>query len=399
MDPQSLSKQNFLSYAPLAQSVACDHLELLRDLPLVLCAVLLREIIDFDTRFPRERETIEARLAYLASLSREERHQLTKGFEELHLSDELLGSNWVDAPQRFEEDLSAYLWASKQYEMFRTTATEFAEEVNRSIPAAKDRPRPWVVVVFGPELQKDAYPLFRKLRPHGTFFPKVIEEDGVAAIREHLTERAANIDIPYGHWYIDGGKLEGDLSDRICQVSWDGSNSLRAEVLEKVETIVNSGGGGPEMLRSAMATWTPSTHQSTGGDQLVDRFVLSVYTEGSGTQVFSTTFVQWATREILRRAEPVSVVVRYGSRQKQRTLNEMFSKQTSQVSQDPAGSLVDADFGAYSTWVNLGRIAGSEQARFIAWSQAHGQAVVIGPDYPRGTESTEPEKISRLVRS
>jgi hypothetical protein len=152
------------------------------------------------------------------------------------------------------------------------------------------------------------------------------------------------------------------------------------------------------MLRSAMATWSPQKQVSMTGDLLVDRFILSVYGEGSGTQVFSTTFVQWATRELLRRAEPVSVVARYGPRQKQRTLNEMFSANSAGSVLDPAGSLVDADFGAYSTWINLNRLAGSDNARFIAWSQAHRQAIAIGPDCPRGTEAPGGIDVGQLLR-
>jgi hypothetical protein len=32
---------------------------------------------------------------------------------------------------------------------------------------------------------------------------------------------------------------------------------------------------------------------------------------GSGTQIFSTTFVQWAARECLRRAQPETIVLHY----------------------------------------------------------------------------------------
>ena len=41
---------------------------------------------------------------------------------------------------------------------------------------------------------------------------------------------------------------------------------------------------------------------------MLNRFQLSLLTEGSGTQVFSTTFVQWAAREALRRAQPLTLV-------------------------------------------------------------------------------------------
>ncbi len=47
---------------------------------------------------------------------------------------------------------------------------------------------------------------------------------------------------------------------------------------------------------------------NAGGDTVLNRFQLSLLTEGSGTQVFSTTFVQWAAREALRRAQPLTML-------------------------------------------------------------------------------------------
>jgi hypothetical protein len=64
---------------------------------------------------------------------------------------------------------------------------------------------------------------------------------------------------------------------------------------------------------------------------------------------------------------------------------------------DGAGSLVDADFGAYYTWININRLAGSENAAFIAWSESHHQAVAIGPGLPRGTHAPDPITMQRLL--
>ena len=153
------------------------------------------------------------------------------------------------------------------------------------------------------------------------------------------------------------------------------------------------------MLRSMMANWALEAHKAQSGDALVDQFVMSVYGEGSGTQIFSTTFVQWAAREVLRRAEPESLVARFAPRQRQRTMNEMFTKSAAGVEPDFGGSLMDAEFGAYYTWINLNRLAGAENATFIAWSEAHRQAVAIGPHCPRGTEAGSSVPLGQLLRS
>ena len=42
-------------------------------------------------------------------------------------------------------------------------------------------------------------------------------------------------------------------------------------------------------------------------DAVLRHFEVKILTEGAGTQVFSTTFVQWAAREAMRRAQPVTM--------------------------------------------------------------------------------------------
>ena len=55
---------------------------------------------------------------------------------------------------------------------------------------------------------------------------------------------------------------------------------------------------------------------------------------------------------------------------------------------DPAGALIDADMGAYYTWINQQRLPGAEQARFLVWFEDHREAVAIGPGLARGTEES-----------
>src|SRR5205807_9923554 len=128
----------------------------------------------------------------------------------------------------------------------------------------------------------------------------------------------------------------------------------------------DSPGMGPENLRTAMAALRPSDLQLDKiADPVLSRFDLKVLTEGSGTQIFSTTFAQWAAREALRRAQPLTLVVRFASRQRQRPMNEMLAAGREASDLDPLGSLIDADMGAYYNWLNLQRLAGAEQSSFL----------------------------------
>lgn len=83
----------------------------------------------------------------------------------------------------------------------------------------------------------------------------------------------------------------------------------------------------------------------------------SLLTEGSGTQIFSTTFVQWTTRELWRRAQPLTILARFAPRQRQRPMNELLSAKDENTELDPMGSLIDADLGAFYMWVDQQRLS------------------------------------------
>jgi hypothetical protein len=148
-----------------------------------------------------------------------------------------------------------------------------------------------------------------------------------------------------------------------------------------------------------MAAMRPSDLRLDKGipDPVLARFEMKLLTEGSGTQIFSTTFAQWAAREVLRRAEPLTLLVRFAPRQRQRPMNELLSVSTQKIEYDPAGSLVDADMGAYYNWINQQRLTAADHSSFIAWFENHSQAIAIGPTVPRGTVSSAPTDLAKIL--
>jgi hypothetical protein len=132
-------------------------------------------------------------------------------------------------------------------------------------------------------------------------------------------------------------------------------------------------------------------------DAILNRFQLSLLTEGSGTQVFATTFVQWAAREALRRAQPLTLMARFAPRQRENQMNELLAERQRKPELDPAGSLVDADMGAYYNWLNQQRLPGAENSAFLAWFEDHGEAVVVAPGFERGKRSDAPVELAELA--
>ena len=130
---------------------------------------------------------------------------------------------------------------------------------------------------------------------------------------------------------------------------------------------------------------------------VLNRFQVSVLTEGSGTQLFSTTFVQWSAREVLRRAQPLTLLTRFTPRQHEASMRELVAGLPGRTITDPEGSLIDADMGAYYTWINQQRLAGAGEASFLVWFEDHNQAFAVAKSLPRGTQDTSPMELSDLL--
>jgi hypothetical protein len=78
-------------------------------------------------------------------------------------------------------------------------------------------------------------------------------------------------------------------------------------------------------------------------------------------------------------------------------MNEMLASSREPAELDPAGSLMDADMGAYYNWLNLQRLTGADRTSAVIWFEGHNQAVAIGPSLPRGTTSTAAATLDQLL--
>jgi hypothetical protein len=389
MRPEDLKPEQFNGYPPEAKRLALDYLGTFRRLPLSFLPSLLREVIEFDFKFPVERKALERELANLRSLSQQDLQVWFREFTEIKLSEGLEKSDWVSAPAQFVEQLSAHLWTTHQMDAFRHAALGYTEKL-RAVLAPELPPTPrFGIAVIGQGADVAPEPLFRKLRPHGAFFSAVNPENGLQHLLETVAARARSYPASYAHWYIDGGEELPHPSGVTC-VSYKAMEPVRAAILARIHAETQKSGMGPEALRTLMARLRPvDLGMESAGDPVLDHFQVRLLTEGSGTQIFSTSFVQWAAREALRRAQPLSLLVRFAPRQRQKPMNELLSPSPEQAELDPIGSLMDGDMGAYYNWINQQRLPGSEKSLFLAWFENKKEAVAISPTLPRGTVSTE----------
>jgi hypothetical protein len=396
MLPSDLKPEQFAGYPSQARKLAVTHLRTLQQLPLSFLPVFLREVIDYDFRFPAERTAIDHELFTLSSLTPAQIKDWFQAFLQLSLSPKLETFDWINQPAQFVEQLSAYLWTTHQLDAFREAAVTYGNRLQKGAPE-QIAVRRLSIAIIGQGVASWNEPLFLNLRKHGTYFNQVKPENGVDLLLAAVEARAKAHPVPYGHWYIDGGHA-ADHSSLLSCVSFQKMEPLRAALLKDIQTETAKPGMGPEELRSHMARLSSvDLGIDKTGDDVLERFQVKLLTEGSGTQIFSTTFVQWTTREVLRRAQPVSLFARFAPRQRQRPMNELLSGSGTNLELDPVGSLIDADMAAYYQWINQQRLPHSEQSSFLVWFEGHKHALAISPSLPRGTESSSPLDLGQLL--
>jgi hypothetical protein len=397
MLPRDLNSVNFEAYPPQARQLAAQHLTLLQQLPISFLPGLLRELIEYDYKFPIERARLEQELSVLSNLPATQLQQWFQPFAALNLSASLERSAWVTKPAQFIEQESAYLWSTHQLDAFREAAIAYGDRLQsaRSTPAL---PIPRLgIAIIGRGTATTPEPLFLALRKHGTFFSQINPEGGLEALLAAAEARAAAHPIAYAHWYIDGGTPQRSTKN-LTTVSYNALAPVRDKLLSFMQTQIAKPGMGPEELRTELAQIAPAQlGMDRQGDPVLDRFQVKLFTEGSGTQIFSTTFAQWSTREALRRAEPLTLLVRYAPRQRQKPMNELLANAAAPGELDPAGSLVDANMSAYYHWVNQQRLQGAAQSTFLAWWEAQNQAVVVSPTLPRGVSSASTLTLTHIL--
>jgi hypothetical protein len=388
MLPSQLKPESFAAYPPEARAFATEHLATLRQMPLALLPSFLNEASSYDWKLPAERAQIVREMQCLSALTSVELASRMQAFAALRLSADLESADWVNVPSAFLEQLTAWLWSTHQMDAFHAAADAYTRYLADAAPVPPPVAPRLAIVIVGRGLDETSFSPFRKLRPHGTFFNRVKPENGVEIVLAHAAARARASDQPFAHWYIDGGA--SSPATGLTQVSYDALAAARTALLDRTQQTIASGNSGPEALRSMLAQMKPEDIGLSPGaspsEAILNRFQLSLLTQGSGTQIFSTTFVQWAGRECLRRAQPETLVLRYAPRQQQQTMNAMLSG-APPGGLDPEGSLVDADMGAYYTWLNLRRLTGAEDARFLVWFEGHTEALAIAPGLPRGTNA------------
>src|SRR5580658_2739747 len=221
MLPRDLTAQQSAAYPPEARKLAVAHLDALQQLPLSFEPSLLREVIDYDFKFPAERAAIDKELDTLSSLSVVQVKEWFQAFSQFSLSSKLESFDWINQPAQFVEQLSAYLWTTHQLDDFRHAAIVYGDRLQAAKPPEAIPVRRLGIAVIGQGVASYDAPLFRNLRPHGAYFAGVKPDNGLSLLLKVAEDRAKAYPAPYAHWYIDGGQPVAHSPLLIC-VSYQG---------------------------------------------------------------------------------------------------------------------------------------------------------------------------------
>lgn len=263
MLPRDLKPEQFAGYPPEARKLVVNNLATLRPLPLSFVPSLLRELIDYDFKFPAERKAREKELANLSSLSAAQIKELFQGFAQIRLSPELEELDWAKSPAQFVEQLSAHLWSTHQLDAFRKASNDYADHLRSAVPPDPPAVSRLGITIIGQGVASYDEPLFRKLRAHGAYFSRVKPEDGLRRLLDAAAARAKANPAPYAHWYIDGGEAAEHSAALTC-VSYKALEPVRAALLRKMQPEIERPGMGPEALRTLLAQMRPPTSAWTG---------------------------------------------------------------------------------------------------------------------------------------
>ena len=389
-----LTVESFASYPSGGRALAISQLDALRRIPAALLPVFLVELKVYDWRFPVEQREIVDRLEFAGS-----HPEALKGFRGIRLPENLGCGNGLQDPQRLLGQVSAYLWSSMQMDAYRAAADHFVGLYDAAAkPELPAIPR-LVMICVGQDAKPPDGPMFAKLRSSGQMQTNVRAEGATDALLHTLRRRSQADGAPYSTWYIDGGSpYPGAAGQGVTSVFYPALAPLNQRILAEIESCIKAGSG-PEVLQrdlAELAQQAPSANDPAPDPRLW-HFSVSLLTEGSGTQIFSTTFVQWAAREVLRRARPTTLLARFAPRQREKPFNAMVASAESTNDLDPAGSLIDAEMSAYYAYLELMSLPPSDSSAFLVWFEGQSQALVAGPGVPAGTVSHASTTISDLL--
>ncbi len=411
-----------------AEGLLREHRDLVGRLPVTFRAFLGVETERWPTLFAPEKAYLRALLERLAGLTGPDLAETFAGLRRVETEAgcaEVRGSD----PRQIQEKTQGLLRRKGLFPLWRREVDQVFQRLQPQIEERlypKGSPRRLVVVLYGQGIAIQRDQLWRQLRAIGTRVPLRLE--GAEASAPFLRALFAGLFSALGDsagldpreaWIVEAGDTLHALcaeraaagSARAVGLSYARLRGYREELSRSLYRKVLAGVSSPQELADYARGLDIRPPEGTllAADEVVRAFVRDVFLGGNGTLLVSNTFVEWASVQALKRAEPRLLVARFGVRDKMKPFSSLllFSspRPTDQIPnlEDPLGSFVDVEQLSYYVWLNAEKSpAYRGKTLYLLLAEGVDEMLAIAPDAAGPepllpAEATLPEVAATMV--
>lgn len=376
-----------------AASLAREHEEGLRRLPLTVQAFILVDLQKWAVLFPAEQRYQRALLGHLSGLSPAALSELCGDISKVE-SDAAVDRIGERSPDRFQDQAQAALRKQNLVTAWRRAIDGLFAHVDPAIEARlypPDAPRRVVLQVYGDAIAVQPDRLWKRFAAAGTRIPLNLAEvrnspaylrslfgvtsgDSGASLFQGFRSAVADRSEPAGTdaWIVESHGVLHDLVGKdpdagrwLTGLSYERLLPYRDALMRALFSKVQSGVESPQAFAAYARglTLAPEPGVLLNPANIMQSFVRDVLLTGNGTLFVNNTFVEWAAAQAIRRAQPRLLVTRYGVRDKLKPFSSLllFSQpRTSDVIplvEDPLGSFIDVEQLVYYVWVHAEKSA------------------------------------------
>jgi hypothetical protein len=193
------------------------------------------------------------------------------------------------------------------------------------------------------------------------------------------------------HEVLDGAAAAPAAGLAVTGLSYDRLRAYRDELTRALYDKIRAGVESPQAFAAYARSLkiAPETGALLHRDEVVQAFVRDVFLTGNGTLFVNNTFVEWASVQALRRAQPRVLFARYGVRDKLKPFSSLllFSqpRQSDQIPliEDPVGSFVDVEQLSYYVWLNAEKSAAyRNRTLYLFLAEAADEMLAVRSDRP-----------------
>jgi hypothetical protein len=408
-----------------AAALARAHAEVLSRLPATVHAFILLELQKWPTLFAAEQRYQRALLEELARFPASDLLQATAGIARVETEagcDKIARGN----PGRFQDDAQALLRKRRLLPEWRNAIDGFFQKVDPALEVRlypPDAPRRLVVQIYGTGIAIQSDRLWQRFKGTGVRVPLDIagakgpetflralfggrESGGTTLFSALKDAEGAN---PLHAWLVESQDALHEFcrrdaaprmsGDALAGLSYDRLRPYRDDLTRALYTKIQSGVESPQAFAAYARGLkiAPAADALLYSNDLLQAFVRDVLLTGNGTLFVNNTFVEWASVQALRRAQPRVLVTRFGVRDKLKPFSSLLLFSQPRASdqipliEDPVGSFVDVEQLSYYVWLNAEKSpAYRKKTLYLFLAEGIDEMLAVRSDVPGMTSATVP---------